>query len=381
VLMLCPEAPYPVLGGGAQRMASIIEYFTRSGCAVDVVSFVPCQAPAGAVREMLAVPLPPNRRSLAARVMRNAGRLVRGVPPLVDRLSGFQAELRRVLGDRRYDIAILEHFWLAPYVELAREFAQEVWCDLHNIESRFFGTLAGASPFWQGLAHLRFASLSRQMEQALLPRFDRLLVCSDVDLGFVDWMAPGVSKVVYPNTIAWRERMETLKEPAIVFSGNMEYHPNLSAVNWFFKAAWPRIREARADVVWRLVGMNPQAVAGIVAGDARVHLVGPVEDAVAEIARAQVAIVPVHAGSGTRVKILEAWAAPTAVVTTPLGVQGLPEGRAVRVAGQEQFAEAVLEVLDSERVRTDLETAGREIYESKFHREAGWKLLDEAGIV
>jgi hypothetical protein len=62
-------------------------------------------------------------------------------------------------------------------------------------------------------------------------------------------------------------------------------------------------------------------------------------------------------------------------------VQGLPEGRAVRVAGQEQFAEAVLEVLDSERVRTDLETAGREIYESKFHREAGWKLLDEAGIV
>lgn len=381
VLMLCPEAPFPVLGGGAQRMASIIEYLARSGCAVDVLSFVQCQAPEGAVREMLSVPLPPNGRSLPSRVMRNAGRLVRGVPPLIDRLAGFHTELRRVLGNRRYDVAILEHFWLAPYVDLAREYAREVWCDLHNIESRFFGTLADASPIWQGLAHLRFAHLSRRMEQALLPRFDGLLVCSDLDLSFVDWMAPQVRKVVYPNTIAWRDRIRAEKEPVIVFSGNMEYHPNLRAVQWFHKEVWPQIRKQMPEVKWRLVGMNPHAVHKIVSGDDRIELTGAIKDAIAEIARAQVAVVPVHAGSGTRVKIVESWAAATAVVTTPIGVEGLPHAGAVRVAEREDFGGAVLELLASTPMRRELEDAGRLLYESKFHRQAGWKFLDEAGIV
>ena len=62
----------------------------------------------------------------------------------------------------------------------------------------------------------------------------------------------------------------------------------------------------------------------IVSGDPRIELVGPVADAVPELARAKVAIVPLLAGSGTRVKIIEAWAAGVPVVSTPLGAEGLP---------------------------------------------------------
>ena len=79
VLLVCPEAPYPVLGGGAQRIASLIEYFVARNCAVDVLTFMPCQTPADLVREVLCVPLPTNGRSLPSRVLRNAGRLARGV--------------------------------------------------------------------------------------------------------------------------------------------------------------------------------------------------------------------------------------------------------------------------------------------------------------
>ena len=61
----------------------------------------------------------------------------------------------------------------------------------------------------------------------------------------------------------------------------------------------------------------------VLAGDSRIQLVGGVDDAIAEIARARVCIVPLLSGSGTRFKILEAWAAERAVVSTRIGAEGL----------------------------------------------------------
>ncbi|MBL8236538.1 MAG: glycosyltransferase [Bryobacterales bacterium] len=374
VLLVCPEAPYPILGGGAQRIASLIEYFVARGCAVDILTFVPCTAPSAFVRDVLLVPLPANGRSLPARLWRNAGRLVRGVPPLIDRLAGFEASVRGVIGPRRYDIAILEHFWVAPYVDVIRDFAERVWCDLHNIESRFFHTMAGASGPSAAWAHLRFARLSEKLEAELLPRFDGCLVCSESDARLVG----SVEAVVYPNTIGWHERAETDKTECIVFSGNMEYHPNQQAVRWFHMNIWPKLRSRFPALRWRLVGMNPDAVRNVAATDSRIELTGAVPDAMAEIATARLSVVPLLAGSGTRIKILEAWAAGTAVVSTTLGAEGLPES--LRIAdGAAAFERAVVELLNDPAERRRLEEAGRNTYEKYYHRQAGWAILDAKG--
>jgi glycosyltransferase involved in cell wall biosynthesis len=374
VLLVCPEAPYPVLGGGAQRIASLIEYFVARGCAVDVLTFVPCEAPAEFVREVLCVPLPANGRSLPARVWRNAGRLVRGVPPLIDRLAGFEASVRGVIGPRRYDIAVLEHFWVAPYVDVIRDFAERVWCDLHNIESRFFHTMAAASGPAAAWAHGRFARLSEKLEADLLPRFDGCLVCSDNDARLLG----GVAAVVYPNTIGWYECAEVEKAQTIVFSGNMEYHPNQQAVRWFHANIWPKLRSRFPALRWRLVGMNPEAVRSVVSNDSRIELTGAVKDAMTEIAKAQISVVPLLAGSGTRIKILEAWAAGTAVVSTTLGAEGLPES--LRIAnGADAFERAVVELLNDNGERRRLEQAGRKSYEKSYHRQAAWAVLDAQG--
>ena len=374
VLLVCPEAPYPVLGGGAQRIASLIEYFAARGCAVDLLTFVPCQAPAEFVREVLYVPLPANGRSLRSRVLRNAGRLVRGVPPLIDRLAGFDAIVRAVLGSRRYDVAVLEHFWVAPYVDLFRCYAERVWCDLHNIESRFFRTMAAASGPGAAWALGRFGRLSEKLEAELLPKFDGCLVCSEEDARLVR----GARVVVYPNTIGWHERTEREKGQTLVFSGNMEYHPNQQAVRWFHGSIWPKLRSRFPGLRWRLVGMNPEAVRPVVCGDSRIEMTGAVEDALREIGQAQLAVVPLLAGSGTRIKILEAWAAGTAVVSTTLGAEGLPG--CVRIAdGAEAFERAVVELLGDPAERRRLEEAGRMAYEARYHRKAGWAVLDEEG--
>ena len=374
MLLVCPEAPFPVLGGGAQRIASLIEYFVARGCDVDVLTFVPCQAPPHLVRELFCIPLPSNGRTLPARVWRNAGRLVRGVPPLIDRLAGFDASIRGVIGWRRYDLAVLEHFWLAPYVDVIRDYAARVWCDLHNIESRFFQTMAQASGPGAAWAHQRFARLSEQLERQLLPRFDGCLVCSETDAKLVT----GVPAVIYPNTIGWHDPRETEKSASLVFSGNMEYHPNQQAVRWFHANVWPKLRARFPGLRWRLVGMNPDAVRAVVRDDSRIELTGAVEDAMAEIASARLSVVPLLAGSGTRIKILEAWAAGTAVVSTTLGAEGLPE--CLRIAdGPEAFERAVTELLGDDGERRCLEIAGRKIYEERFHRQAGWKVLDTQG--
>jgi glycosyltransferase involved in cell wall biosynthesis len=165
----------------------------------------------------------------------------------------------------------------------------------------------------------------------------------------------------------------------VVFSGNMEYHPNLSAVRFFRAEVWPRLRERWPSLVWRLVGKNAEAVSRFTSGDPRIEVTGAVEDAVRELARARVGVVPLLAGSGTRIKILEAWAAGLPVVSTTIGAEGLPacDGEHLVMAdGGPAFAAAVSAVLENPGLRRNLARAGRLLLDKEFTWEAAWKKLE-----
>ena len=108
------------------------------------------------------------------------------------------------------------------------------------------------------------------------------------------------------------------------------------------------------------------------------------QPAFAEIARGAVAVVPLLAGSGTRVKILEAWAAGTPVVSTRIGAEGLPgrDGEHYLLADSPgDLLAAVRRVLGDEGLSHRLRTAGRLLYEKTFHRAAAWRQLDEARLL
>ncbi|MCP5117222.1 MAG: glycosyltransferase, partial [bacterium] len=114
-----------------------------------------------------------------------------------------------------------------------------------------------------------------------------------------------------------------------------------------------------------------------------IRLAGPVEDAISELARSKVAVVPLRAGSGTRVKILEAWAAATPVVSTSLGAEGLGavDGRDLLIADSPAaFVEQVGSLLQSKEKREQVGSAGRRLYEREYTWEAGWKKLTSLGI-
>jgi glycosyltransferase involved in cell wall biosynthesis len=184
---------------------------------------------------------------------------------------------------------------------------------------------------------------------------------------------------VYPNAIPWTPVPSKTKEQAIVFSGNLEYHPNLSAVRFFAHEIWPKLRDRWPDLVWRLVGKAPGAVAKLIVDDPRIQLSGPVEDAVAELARAQVAVVPLLAGSGTRFKILEAWAAALPVVSTSIGAEGLPalDGEHLLLADTAPaFADAVSRLLTCKDLRKSVGNRGRLLLEKEFTWETAWASLE-----
>jgi len=388
-LVLSPEAPYPPVGGGALRTASLLEYLSES-YDVDLIAFREpgaadprAAAPRGRFRSIHVLELPEHRKGRLARAARNLRRLLVGRPPLNDRFAGFDRRLRLCLSGRRYRLAVIEHFWCAPYVcELAAH-ADRVVLDLHNVESELHRQLACTERFPLGLAFARFARCCRRMEQIWLPRFSLLLAASEQDAARLRALAPTTPLAVYPNAIPLVAQPRPPEREAVVFSGNLEYHPNLVAVRFFRREIWPLLRASRPGLVWRVIGKNPHAVAKYLEGDPRIELVGPVGDAVAALAEARVVVVPLLAASGTRFKILEAWAAGRAVVSTRVGAEGLNarDGEHLLIADEPRaFAQAVSLLLDAPDKRAALGSAGRALYEERFSWQAAWRHLAAAGL-
>ena len=205
-----------------------------------------------------------------------------------------------------------------------------------------------------------------------------MLAVSAEDAAHAQTLAPAAHVSVYPNAIPLRPVPEAADQEAIVFSGNLEYHPNRSAVRFFAREVWPGLRRQWPHLRWRLVGRNPHAIRQFTEGDARIEISGPIEDAVAELARSRVAVVPLLAASGTRFKILEAWAAGVPVVSTPLGAEGLGarDGQEILLAeGPAAFTAAVNRLLGCNQLRRDLAHRARLLLEKEFTWVKAWGKL------
>lgn len=388
-VFLSPEAPYPPIGGGAIRTASLLEYL-RQDRVVDLLLFHdPASPPPDRdlprdwKGDVHVFRLPLHERGGAQRAVRNMARLLRRVPPLLDRFAGFERELADWLKGRQYGVGVVEHFWCAPYVAALRPHVRTAILDLHNIESEFHERCAEAESGPSALAHRAFSAYYRELERQWLPCFDRLLATSSDDAGKLIARGVSVPVTVYPNAVPYHGVPIVEKQQAVIFSGNLRFLPNQTAVRWFRAEIWPALRAKFPGLRWRLLGKNPDGVEKDLEGDDRIEVIGPVADAVEHLARAQVAVVPILAGSGTRLKILEAWAAGLPVVSTTLGAEGLgatPGAEILLADSADSFVNSISALLESEELRRRLGGAGRQRYEEAFTWQAAWKQASAAGL-
>jgi polysaccharide biosynthesis protein PslH len=406
VLMLSPEPPWPLNGGGAFRTASLLHYFARFA-QVDLILISengrPALLPPGLVREQKVVPLAHHNRNVVARYIRNARRAVQGVPPLIDRLAGLSAPIERAISElgnkpvpdgsvrRPYDVGIVEHFWCAPYVDLLAKYCAQTVLNLHNVESMLhqrYAAVAVGEPL-VGAGHRRFAAASRKLESALLPRYSAVLTASEEDAKLAREIAPRARVHVYPNSLPridlpQHDVPQSREYPRLVFSANFEYHANIDAVRFLVNDIWPEVRNLTSpELRLRLVGRGDQFIRHLLpegGPDATgIEVTGPVEDALAEIAQARLVVAPLRAGSGTRIKILEAWSAARCVVATPLGAEGLDAEDDVNIALESdpaRFAARVVQLLGDDASRQRLGSAGRHTFEELYSWDAAWKSLD-----
>jgi glycosyltransferase involved in cell wall biosynthesis len=380
--MLAPEPPYPLNGGGAYRMASLVHYFARFA-EVDLILFSesgkPALLPPGLVRSQQVIPLPVHGKGAGERYLRNARRAIRGVPPLIDRVSGFERQFRELVGARRYDLGIVEHFWCAPYIGEMSAVCERTVLDLHNLESVLNQRCAAAGAGLVAAGQRRFASLSRKLEAELLPRYSLVLAASRIDAERAAGIAPEAKLAVYPNALPDREIPLAPEEAAVVFSANFEYHPNIDAVAWLISEIWPRIRREHPELRLKLVGRGDAFIRHLIPGDANIDTTGAVDDTFPEIARARIVVAPLRAGSGTRIKILEAWAAGRAIVATPLAAEGLAveDGTNIMLAADAaEFAGSVSKLLKDLNGRQRMGAAGRQTFERRYTWERAWGILN-----
>jgi glycosyltransferase involved in cell wall biosynthesis len=139
-----------------------------------------------------------------------------------------------------------------------------------------------------------------------------------------------------------------LEHPAILFTGKMDYRPNIDAVLWFVRHVWPLILQRIPAARFYIVGKHPAPQIARLTTEPRVTVTGYVPEVLPYFGGSDVCVVPLRVGGGTRLKVLEAMAAGVPLVSTSLGAEGigLVAGEHALIADSPQpFADAVLHLL------------------------------------
>ncbi|MCX6610692.1 MAG: glycosyltransferase family 4 protein, partial [Acidobacteria bacterium] len=185
---------------------------------------------------------------------------------------------------------------------------------------------------------------------------------------------------VLPNTIPWHDLPTQPRSESIVFTGNFAYTPNQQALHWFLQNCWADLLKQKPKLRLRLVGKEIHYAHS---SHPNIDYIGPVPDAIVEIAKSRLAIVPLLSGSGTRLKILEAWAAGTPVISTSVGAEGLEAspGQHLIIADSHQaFTQSILDLFDNEVNRSRITQAARSLYETTYTWQSARKILSELDL-
>jgi glycosyltransferase involved in cell wall biosynthesis len=164
--------------------------------------------------------------------------------------------------------------------------------------------------------------------------------------------------------------------------GTLYYPPNADGIRWFVGEVFPLIRSKIAGVTLTIIGKNPPKDFLKLAEDKNNSIVvtGFVPDLDPYFAESGLTVIPVRAGGGMRVRILEAFARAMPVVTTTVGLEGIQAqpGRDVLVADSpDDFADAVVHLLNNEELQDQLSTNGRHLVETKYDWQVTLKDLEK----
>lgn len=355
--------PVPPDDGGKRRALAVLRRLAALGpltlCAFDEGSADP-----GPLRELgvevRSVPWDPSPARVARGLARTGS---------ISAARFWDARLATLVRDACAtppDLLQVEYAQLAPYAHGLSAGLRVL--DLHNIESSLTASYAGVRGPLMGTLLRGEAAAVRRIERRALASFDVVVVVSERDRQRLPAAAREV--LVCPNGCEPADMLPPAAEPVAAFVALLGWAPNVDAAVWLAEEVWPLVRAKVDSARLKLVGRDPApSVRALSAAD--VEVTGTVRDVAPHLAATRVALAPLRAGGGSRLKVLEALDAGRPVVATTVGVEGLEDlvGRGVVVADDPaQMAATLAELLvDAERATT----LGRTGHDA-VARDYGW---------
>jgi polysaccharide biosynthesis protein PslH len=215
--------------------------------------------------------------------------------------------------------------------------------------------------------------MAHHYERMMYEGFDRVVFVSKTDEEYLHGLAPHLKTTVIPlgvDTDYFNPLEPSLRTPTLVYVGNYDYSPNVSAAFALLKEILPRVRQDVPEARAIIVGANPPDSLKALAGDG-VEVTGYVPDVRPFLAQAACFVVPLALGTGMKDKVLEAMAMRVPVVTTPIGCEGIAAtpGEDVLVGrNNAELAEAILRLLRDEALWARVAKGGQRL----VHRLYNW---------
>lgn len=381
ILVLSPKPPWPPHDGGAVATMRCIEGLAANGARVSLLAMRtqkhrPDQNTGNKIPEFLEQYQTVNvdTRIRPWRMLSNL--LLSDQPYDIERFRSrqFSEALHSLIADGNFNIIQCEGLVFSLYYdEIKRLTSAPVVLRAHNIEHRIREMMADNCTGRVRKAYLK--NLTRRvskLETAAAQRFDAVVPISEPDSRWFSSVSSG-RPVLLSETGA--DTAEYLNEPAgpslrVGFIGALDWQPNLEGIKWFLKHVWPCVSRAVPSATLHIAGRGARASAKRWLHGHKVSFDGEVDDARSFMASMNVMIAPLFAGSGLRIKIIEAMSIGRTVVATPVAVSGLPaeDRRELFIATDtESFCSALTAVLKDPSLRASTGEAAVALVQKRYN--------------
>lgn len=383
ILFLTPELPYPPDRGASIRTFNLIKNLAPRH-EIHLLCFSTKEsdlAEAGPLLDLCSQieTLSTPHRSTLQRLL---SIFLSPLPDMALRLPSaeFEVQLKALLQKEDFDLVQVEAIEMARYIPTVIESHRPPPLIFDDINAEY---LLQKRAFETDLRHLHWLGAVysliqwrklRRYEAWACRRADQVVAVSQVDEEALRRLVPGLPVSVVPNGVDTRyyQPAEGETDGSLVFTGKMDFRPNVDGVLWFFQRVWPLVKGGLPQARLLVVGRNPSSRLSPLLQDPQVTVTGFVPDVRPYIARANIYLVPLRMGGGTRLKVLEAMAMGKAIVSTSLGCEGIKTtGQELAIADNpSDFAQRVIELWGDEKRRKGLGVAAR-----RLAKRYDWKVI------
>lgn len=387
VLIISGSLPYPPASGGALRVYGILQGLRAAGHQLTLMTFHPNELErtplAQWCEQIITLPYPTRSRWQRLRDL-----IFTRQPDIAQRLysNAFAERLRFLLAKETFDLIQFEGIEVAPYLPIAKttQPKAKLCFDTFNAEYVLQQVISkidrqSVRRWPAALYSLIQGTRIEQFEREMCQLADIVIAVSSEDADALRAFRADQRISIVPSGISvddYQKRQKSLElgKQAIVFTGKMDYRPNVDAMLWFGESIFPKIQATLPDVKLYIVGQQPHQRLTALQAKVGILLTGWVESVQPYLQNASVYVAPLRMGSGTRLKLLEAMASGCAIVATPAAAAGLSAdaNTVMRIAADEDsIAQEVIDLIRHPDQQAQLGQRAREYVRAYYD----WSVL------